>query len=110
MTTKKNNFYGTAEMERDYGPLTFANVLRAHRECEEMPQTEMAKFLGISKQSLYDLEKGRKIPSPARAASIAKKLGMLPESFIKLAFQDQLRTEKLNYEVTLKKVKGKIAA
>jgi predicted transcriptional regulator len=42
------------------------DFLLAHREGEEFTQKEMAELLGISKQSLYDLEKGRRIPSPAK--------------------------------------------
>ena len=59
----------------------------------------MAKKLNISKQSLCDLEKGRRIPSPSRAAKIAKNLGMHPETFIQLAITDQFNEEKLNYDV-----------
>ena len=44
------------------------------------------------------------------AKAIAKKLGMLSESFIELAIQDQLRQEKLHYTVSLaKSPKKKIA-
>ena len=91
MTTKIK--YGTKEAQKDFGKLTFAEVLLAHRLSEELTQIEMAEKLGISKQSLCDLEKGRKIPSATRASKIAKILGMLPESFVQLALQDQLREE-----------------
>lgn len=86
--------------------MTFAKVLLSHRQGEEWTQVQMAKKLGISKQSLCDLEKGRKLPSPARAAKIAKKLGMLPESFIELALTDQLRQGKLRYQVKVSKSKA----
>lgn len=98
MSTKK---YGVKEVEEEFGELTFADLLLSHRLGEELSQTEMAKLLGISKQSLCDLEKGRRIPSPSRAVSIAEKLGMIPESFVQLALQDQLRKESLNYKVRI---------
>ena len=98
MTTEK---YGTKEMERDFGPVTFGNALESHRKCEELTMKVFAKQLGISPQSLCDIEKGRRIPSPRRAAKIARLIGE-PESYwIKLAFQDVLRKEDLNYTVSV---------
>ena len=99
MTTKIKVKYGTKEARKDFGELTFAKVLAAHRLSEELTQIEMAQRLGISKQSLCDLEKGRKIPSANRAAQIAEILGMLPESFIRLALQDQLKQDDLDFYV-----------
>ena len=91
--------YGVMEIEKEFGRLTFAKAILSFRLCEEMTQIKMAKKLKISKQSLCDLEKGRRIPSPSRAAKIAKNLGMHPETFIQLAITDQFNEEKLNYDV-----------
>lgn len=110
MNTKTKKPFTYRDLEKEYGVLTFAKVIEAHRLGEEMTLTEMAKLLGISKQSLCDLEKGRRIPSPSRAASIADKLGMIPESFIRLAIQDQLRQEDLHYNVSLTKERRKKAS
>jgi transcriptional regulator with XRE-family HTH domain len=65
------------KLEKKYGVMTFADMLRAWREAEEMSQTAFAKKVGLSVQNLNDLEKGRRIPSPSRAAKIAKRLGSL---------------------------------
>ena len=100
MSTKKIK-YGLKELEKDFGPLSFHELLHAHRVGEEMTQKEMAEQLGISKQNLCDLEKGRKIPSLSRAANIAKKLGLHPKMFIQLAMTAQLEKENLNYKVEL---------
>lgn len=100
MTTKKIK-YGTKDAERDFGPLTFAKSLEAHRLAEDLSQKDFAKQLGISPQSLCDLEKGRKIPSPERASHIAKKLGEPKEFWIKLSLQDLLRDQNFSYEVNL---------
>ncbi len=108
MTTARVK-HGLKEIEKELGELTFASVLTAHREAEELSQVQMAKKLGISKQSLNDLEKRRRIPTASRAASIAKKLGMLEESFIEFALSDQLKSERLNYRVTISKTKKKVA-
>ena len=99
MTTKEQ--YGTSELERDFGQLTFGNALSSYRTGEEKSQRAFADFLGISPQSLCDIEKERRIPSPSRAAKIARQLGE-PESFwVQLALQDLLRKENLNLVVSI---------
>ena len=100
MTTKKR--YGLKEFEKEHGPLTFGEALESYRLGEEISQAQMAKKIGISSQSLCDIEKGRRIPAPKRAAKIARVIGE-PEMFwIKLALQDGLRKENLNFYVSLK--------
>lgn len=89
----------TKDVEKAYGPLTFGNLVRAHREAEEMTQVQMAKQIKLSKQALNDIENGRKIPSISRAISLAKKLGILPELAVELVLQDQLNREKLKMVV-----------
>ncbi len=101
MTTEN---YGTKELERDFGPLTFGNALESHRKCEEMSQREFAALLGISAQSLCDIEKGRKIPSVTRAAKIANQINEPEKTWIRLALQDMLRNGNLNYTVLLSPV------
>ena len=99
MTTKEQ--YGTSEMERDFGRLTFGNALASYRIGEEKSQRAFAVFLGISPQSLCDIEKERRIPSPSRAAKIARQLSE-PESFwVQLALQDMLRKENLDLVVSI---------
>jgi transcriptional regulator with XRE-family HTH domain len=89
-------------LEKQYGKLTFGELIKAWRECEEMTQSTFAKKINISPQNLNDIEKGRKIPSPARAARIAKKLGLPQISLIQLAIQDSLAKEGFDYEISLK--------
>ena len=99
MTTEEQ--YGTSELERDFGCLTFGNALSSYRIGEEKSQREFAVLLGISPQSLCDIEKERRIPSPSRAAKIARQLDE-PESFwVQLALQDMLRKENLNLVVSI---------
>jgi len=50
---------------------------------------------------LNDLEKGRRIPSPSRAAKIAKKLGLPEMGLIQLALKDSLVKEGFDYDVKL---------
>ncbi|MBI2519532.1 MAG: hypothetical protein HYV97_03920 [Bdellovibrio sp.] len=51
--------------------------------------------------SLCDLEKGRKIPSPSRAASIAETLGVSENLWIEVALQDQLREQGIDLKVSV---------
>ncbi len=89
------------KLEKQYGVLTFGQILKAWRESEEMTQTAFAKKIGLSAQNLNDLEKGRRIPTPSRAARIAKKLGLPEMGLIQLALRDSLLKEGFKYEVKL---------
>lgn len=89
------------KLEKQYGPLTFGGLLKACRESEGMTQTAFAKKVGLSVQNLNDLEKGRRIPTPTRAARIAKKLGLPEVGMIQLALRDSLIKEGFHYEVKL---------
>jgi len=93
--------YGSRELERDYGPLTFGGALWAYRKGEELSQKKFAEFLEISSSSLCDIEKGRKIPSPRRAARIARHIGHPEIPWVQLALQDMLRQEGLGYTVSV---------
>ena len=72
------------------GRLTIAEILKTLRECDEVSQKDFATQLGISKQNLCDIEKGRKAVTPSRAAMFAKKLGYPPTAFIRIALQEEL--------------------
>jgi transcriptional regulator with XRE-family HTH domain len=99
MSTKKK--YTSEDLHREFGDLTFAKVLSSFRLSEGASQKDFAKKLALSPANLCDLEKARKLPSPLRAAKIAKQLG-LPEAFlIQVALQDVLRASKLHYTVRL---------
>lgn len=89
------------KLEKKYGRLTFADVLKSWRTAEEHTQTAFAKKIGISVQNLNDLEKGRRIPSPARVAKIAKKLGIPESPLMAIAIRDNLIKEGFNYKVSL---------
>jgi transcriptional regulator with XRE-family HTH domain len=58
--------------------------------CDELSQTEFAEMLGVSRSHICDVEKGRKVVSPERAAKWAKILGYSDIQFVRLALQDQL--------------------
>lgn len=105
MNTKPR--YDLKEFEKEFGPLTFGEALESYRLGEEISQAEMAKKIGVSPQSLCDLEKGRRIPTPQRAAKIALIIGEPEKFWIKLALQDELRKYNLNFNVELSPSKTK---
>ena len=93
MTTrvKKNMKDAKKALERMAGgPLTMARLLLSLRECDEISQQDFARTLGISRQNLCDIEKGRKTVSPSRAADFAQKLDYPPGYFMQLALQEEL--------------------
>lgn len=93
--------YTSKDLAKDYGALSFGEILRSHRLSEELSQIEFAKKLHLSPANLCDLEKGRKIPSPLRATKIAKNLGLAAAFLIQVALQDALRLEKLDFKVSV---------
>ncbi len=83
------------------GELTFGGLIEAMRQPEETSQVEFAKKLGISKQHLCDIEKGRKFVSPERAAKFARILGHSERSFVALALQDIVNQGGLKLKVNV---------
>ena len=78
---------------------SFGEFINVHRQGEGLSQTEMAKLLGLSKQRLCDIEKNRFNISIRLAKSVAIKLKLPPEWLVKLALQDQLRSEKVRLKI-----------
>lgn len=100
MSTKKKTI-GVAEIEKEFGVLTFGKLIKSYRLGEDFTQVELAKFLKVSKQNVNDLESERKIPSIKRAVLLARKIGVLEELAVQVAIQDQIRREKLQFTVTI---------
>jgi transcriptional regulator with XRE-family HTH domain len=95
MTTKsrkkdKSRVIGFLE-DLNGGALTFGQLFCSIREGEELTQEDFGRLLGISRQKVCDIEKGRRLPSPDKAAEYAKKLGYYPESFAKLIIEEQIK-------------------
>ena len=93
--------YGLKSLSKDIGGLTFGKLLRSHRLAEEYSQKDFAELLEITQSSLCDLEKGRKIPTPSRAMSIARSLGLSERLWIEVALQDQLNENGIKLKVSL---------
>lgn len=93
--------YGTSELAEEFGALTFGNALSSYRLGENKSQKEFAAFLGVSAQSLCDIEKERRIPSPRRAAKIAEQLGEPIAFWVQLVLQDMLNKDELDLSVSV---------
>ena len=89
-------------LESDTGSVTFGMFLRAARTRKDMSQAEMARFLGMSRGTLCDIEKGRQLVSPTLAAKIAKKAGLSITVAVRACLQDQLVKAKLKLVVDLR--------
>jgi antitoxin HigA-1 len=83
------------------GPLTFGKMLGAVREGEELTLEAFAKQLGVSRQNLCDIEKGRKGVSPERAVRWARLLGYPEAQWLRLALQAELDAAGLKYRVEI---------
>ena len=93
--------YTSDDLFKDYGKLTFGEVLRGFRMSEEMTQSEFAKKLGMSAANVCDLEKGRKVPSLGRVVRIARKLKISDRLLVQLVLQDMLRREKIALKISV---------
>lgn len=88
--TTKNKVSAKKAIRKITGPISFGEMLNSFRLSNEYTQVAMAKILGISKQELCNIEKGRKIVSVERAKNFAEALKMPSKVFAKYALQDQL--------------------
>jgi transcriptional regulator with XRE-family HTH domain len=102
MTTKKQS--DTMRfLEKTAGrPLSLGGLIESIREGEDASQVSFAKKLGISPSHLCDIEKGRKVVSPERAAKFARILKRSPEQFVKLALQGLLDEVGLKMKIDVK--------
>jgi transcriptional regulator with XRE-family HTH domain len=90
MTTKKSKDSSGSKLEKQVlgQELTFGMAVEALRVRDEYSQAEFAKKLGVSRQYLCDIEKGRRLVSPEQAARFAKAFGHPPAVLVRLALQD----------------------
>ncbi len=79
--------------------MTFGSFLASWRESLEVSQIAFAKKIGISAANLCDIEKGRQLVSPRKAAAIARKIGYSETVLVELAINEQLAAEGLKLRV-----------
>ena len=100
MGTKKSETMKFLE-ETAGRPLTLGGLLESIRLSEEMSQIAFAKKLKVSASHLCDIEKGRKVVSPERAARFAKILGRSSEQFVRLSLQGLVDDAGLKMKVSV---------
>lgn len=104
MTTKPVKTVDALEATKEtWSKMTFGGLVRALRLSDEITQVALAKKLRVSNQFLNDLEHNRKDVGFGFAKKVSKALGYSIEPLIELLIRDQLRRQKLNYIVNLKK-------
>jgi DNA-binding transcriptional regulator YiaG len=83
------------------GRLTLGAALSAIRESEGESLAAFSARLGISRSHLCDVERGRRVVSPERAARFAEALKQHQAQFVRLALQDQVHEAGLCLRVEL---------
>ena len=83
------------------GPLSFGQMIESLREADGISQAELARKLKISRAHLCDIEKGRRVIVPKRAAELARILGYSIDQFVAVALEDELRSAGIPRKVTL---------
>lgn len=100
----KNKTRAKSALRKITGHISFGKMILSYRQAQEITQIEMAETLGISKQDLCNIEKGRKLVSVERAVGFAQTLGMPAKTFAKYALQDQLTKAGVKGEVLISDV------
>ena len=107
MTTKTHKTHDSVdalEATKDvWDKMTFGGLIRALRTSDEISQVQLAKMLGVSKQFLSDVERNRKEVGIGFAKKVASALGYSIEPLIELLIRQQLKRQRLNYIVEIKK-------
>jgi plasmid maintenance system antidote protein VapI len=101
MTTRKKSDTMKFLEETAGRSLTLGGLLESIRLGEEESLTQFARKLGLSASHLCDIEKGRKVVSPERAARFAKVLGRSREQFVRLSLQEQIDLAGLKMRVNV---------
>jgi transcriptional regulator with XRE-family HTH domain len=101
MTTRKKSETMKFLEETAGRSLTLGGLLESLRVGDEMSQAAFAKKLGVSPSHLCDIEKGRKVVSPERAARFAKILGRSREQFVRLSLQELVDEAGLKMKVNV---------
>lgn len=91
-TTKLKNLESArASFNKLLGQINFAQILKSFRECEDMTQAEFARQIGVSRQFIHDIEKGKKLPPLSFAIKASKVLGFEDYTFVSAHLTEQLK-------------------
>jgi transcriptional regulator with XRE-family HTH domain len=103
MITKKSKGSSDSDLEERIlgSPLTFGASVEALRVGDGISQVAFARKLGVSRQYLCDVEKGRRLVSPEQAARFATAFGHPPNVLVRLALQDAVSASGLKLKVSV---------
>ena len=103
MITRKSKGSLDSDLEERIlgGPLTFGAAVEGLRVGDEISQAAFARKLGVSRQYLCDVEKGRRLVSPEQAARFASAFGHPPNVLVQLALQDAVNASGLKLRVSV---------
>jgi len=76
-------------------------MIESIRVADEISQVELAQKLKISRAHLCDIEKGRRLVSPERAARFSEVLGYSTKQFVAVSIEDSLRKAGIPFKVRL---------
>lgn len=93
-------------LRQHYARPSFGEILESVRICDEISQVELARKMGISRQDLCNIEKGRTQVSIERAVKFSKVLGYGELSFVSYVVQDLMAKAGLDVEVSFSKKSG----
>lgn len=93
-------------MRANFPRPTFGQLVESLRICDEISQADLARKLGVSRQDLNNIEKGRTKVSIERAMKLGKIMGYGEESFARYVVQDMLYEAGLEVEVSFNKMTG----
>ena len=88
-------------LEKLIGEPSFGETIAALRQADESSQASWAKMLGVSRQLLNDVAKGRRKATIDLASKWARILGVSSSVLIQRALQDQLKAAKISLRVKL---------
>lgn len=104
MTTRRSKESTSSKFEASLigKSLTFGMAIEGLRRSESLSQSDLAGKIGISRQYLCDIEKGRRLVSPYQAARFAKAFSHPLNVLVQLALQDSVRESGLNLTVSVR--------
>jgi transcriptional regulator with XRE-family HTH domain len=101
MTIKQLKGFSDFEKSVLGAPLSFGMAVESLRLRDGVSQASFAKKLGVSRQYLCDVEKGRRQVSAEQAARFAKAFGHPPKVLVQLALQDSVNSAGLDLTVNV---------
>ncbi|MBF0441770.1 MAG: helix-turn-helix transcriptional regulator [Oligoflexales bacterium] len=85
------------------GDLTFGELLRSERKCEELTQEQLAKKIGVTKQAISNFESSKDFPKKEILKKIARFFKMDEETYVRYIVQDMLNKKGITGYTVVKK-------